>query len=222
MISLGGSIVLSGNNLDTLVKLADLLERLSEKYKLYIVIGGGRIAREYIQLGRKLSLPEQILDELGIDVTRINAKLFTHLLNDTANKIIPKTTDEAVEVAKPIVVMGGTTPGHSTDQVGAELASKIKASRFIIATNVDGVYDKDPNVYSDAKLLPVIHVRELIELYGVEWREAGGNVIIDGPALDIIQRNRITTMVVNGGKLEELEKAIKGLPTIHGTKILVD
>ena len=56
----------------------------------------------------------------------------------------------------------------------------------------------------------------------MEWREAGGNVIVDGPALEIIHRNKITTIVVNGGKLEELEKAIQGLPTTYGTRILVD
>ena len=171
-----------------------------------------------IKLGRKLIIPENTLDEIGIAITRVNAKFFASLL-DKANKIIPISTDEAVEVDTPIVIMGGTTPGHSTDQVGAELAVKTKASRFIIATNVDGIFDKDPNSYKDAKHLPYIYIEDMIQKYGIEWGEAGKNIIVDGPALRLIHEGRIPTFVVNGTKLAELEKAIEN-KQFYGTRIL--
>ena len=109
---------------------------------------------------------------------------------------------------EPIVIMGGTTPGHSTDMVAAELAEKTKAEMFIIATNVDGVYDKDPNSFSDAVLFEEITIDQLIKDQGTEWNSAGKNTVIDGPALKIIKRSKIQTVVLNGKKLDQLEKAI--------------
>ncbi|HEC89211.1 MAG: UMP kinase [Thermoplasmata archaeon] len=218
VISLGGSVVFSHSDPGFMKKLARLLEALSDKYKIYIVIGGGKIAREYIKLGRELGIKEKLLDEIGISITRVNARFFSSLVSNV-NRDIPTSTDEAINLDEPIVIMGGTTPGHSTDQVGAELAFKSKASRFIIATNVDGIYDKDPNVYKDAKHLSHVYIENLIDQYGTAWNEAGKNIVIDGPALQTIYENRIKTFVVNGRNLVELEKAIDGKP-FYGTKIL--
>jgi uridylate kinase len=208
VISLGGSVILSEDTKKSYLKnLVDLLKDLTRKYKIYLVIGGGKTARTYIKLGRELDLNEQTLDQIGIDITRLNAKLIANIV-DISNKYIPQTTDEAKNITKPVVIMGGTTPGHSTDMVGAELAEKINASKFIIATNVDGVYDKDPNKFKDALLLKEISIKQLIQKYGTKWDTAGQNLVIDGPALEIIYRAQIPTFVLNGKKLEELKKAI--------------
>lgn len=208
VISIGGSVVLS-DDIDNqfFYELKKVIKKLSKKYKIFIVVGGGKIARDYINLGRKLNLNENVLDVFGILVTRINAKLLDIILNNT-NSEIPETTDDALNLTKKIVVMGGTIPGHSTDYVGSELALKSKAKKLIIATNVDGVYDKDPNKFKDARKIKEITAKELIIKYGTQWRSAGSNVIIDGPALRIIEDNNILTCVLNGKKLVELEKAI--------------
>lgn len=220
VVSLGGSVILSDEaDVHFFKKLVDLLKRLSKKYKIYIVIGGGKTARNYIKLGRELNLDEETLDEIGIDITRINAKLFTELIA-TSNKKIPFTTDDAKNAKEPIVVMGGTTPGHSTDMVGAELAKKTDASRYIIATNVDGIYDKDPNKYPDAKQLRDVSIKQLIDEYGTDWKSAGANVVVDGPALKIINEEKIPTFVVNGKRLDQLEKAIEN-QSFDGTKIKI-
>ncbi len=116
--------------------------------------------------------------------------------------------------------MGGTTPGHSTDMVGAELAYKINASKLIIATNVDGIYDKDPNKNSDAKKISEIEIEKLVEKYGTEWSSAGKNIVIDGPALGIIDKNRIPTFVLNGNNLDEIKKVLNN-KDFNGTKIKV-
>jgi len=218
VISLGGSVVLS-EDVDTsfLNELKNLLKKMSKNFKIYLVIGGGKTARAYIKLGRKFNFKEELLDEIGIEVTKINAKLVANIF-ETSNKKIPNTTDEAKGLKNPIVVMGGTTPGHSTDMVGAELSEKTNASKFIIATNVDGVYDKDPNKYKDAKQIKEISIKQLIDKYGTNWSTAGKNIIIDGPALEIINRAKIPTFVLNGKKLGELEKAINN-QSFNGTVI---
>lgn len=208
VVSLGGSVLLA-EDIDVyfIQHLSELLSRLSTKYRLYIIVGGGRIARAYIDRGRSLGFTEDQLDQLGIAITRVNAQFLSMML-PRANKIIPELTSAAVPLQDSIVLMGGTSPGHSTDMVGAELAERVGAGRLIIATNVDGVFDKDPNKYSDAKQLSSVHIDELLTIYGSAWDTAGKNTVIDGPALNLIKRIKLRTLVVNGLRLRELEKAI--------------
>jgi uridylate kinase len=220
VVSIGGSVVLSDDSTsEYLRRLTGLLKKMSAQSMLYVIVGGGKIARRYISLGRELGFDEDTLDVIGIDVTRVNARIISHLLG-ISNKEIPHTTREALKLKLPIVVMGGTDPGHSTDLVGAELAEKTHAVRFVNATNVDGIYDKDPNKYPDAKQLKEVRIDALIAQYGTTWGAAGKHIFMDEPALEIIRRARVPTFVVNGKRLDQLEKALLGIP-FDGTTILV-
>jgi uridylate kinase len=220
VVSIGGSVVLS-DEADALFlkKLTALFKKISQDYKLFVIVGGGKIARRYIQLGRELGFDEDTLDLIGIDVTRVNARIITNLLG-VSNKEIPHTTKDALRLPFPIIVMGGTDPKHSTDQVGAELAEKTQAVRFVNATNVDGIYDKDPNKFKDAKQLKEISIDDLIEKYGTTWGAAGKNIFMDEPALGIIQKAKIPTFIVNGKRLDQLEHALLG-QSFDGTTIRV-
>ena len=208
VISIGGSVLFSGEVDESYFKkLNYLLQDITKKYKIYLVVGGGKKARKLIKKGREQGLSEEELDQIGIDVTIENAEALSDKL-ENSNIEIPKSTDEAKNMSKKIIVMGGTTPGHSTDMVGAELAEKTQSSKFIIATNVDGVYDKDPNKFPDAKKYDEITIDELIKQQGTDWKTAGKNTVIDGPALAIIHKAKIPAFVLNGKYLDELEKAI--------------
>jgi uridylate kinase len=219
VVSIGGSVVLSDEaDAVFLKKLTALFLKISKEYKLYVIVGGGKIARKYIQLGRDHGFDEDTLDVIGVDVTRVNARIITTLLG-VSNKEIPHTTDDAIKMNTPIVVMGGTGPRHSTDLVGAEIAEKTHAVRFVNATNVDGIYDKDPNKFKDAKQLKEVHIDDLIRQYGTTWKSAGKNIFMDEPALEIIKRAKIQTFIVNGKRLDQLESALFGKP-FDGTTIL--
>jgi len=220
VISLGGSVVVAEDtSFVYFSELAELIHRFTRKYQIYLVIGGGHHARTYIQRGRKLHLSEFQLDEIGIMLTRVNARLLSFVLEATQKKI-PETTDEAASIESSIVVMGGTSPGHSTDFVGAELAMKTKAYRYVIATNVDGVYDKDPRKHPDARFLPKVSIDELLGQYGSGWDSAGSNMVIDGPALQMIKNHNISTSVINGKNIKELEKIFEK-KKFHGTEIKI-
>ena len=219
VVSIGGSVVLSDEaDVLFLKNLTDLFKKICKEYKLFIIVGGGKIARRYIQLGRELGFDEDTLDLIGIDITRVNARIITNLLG-VSNKEIPNTTNEAIKLDKPIVVMGGTDPKHSTDFVGAELAEKTHAVRFVNATDVDGIYDKDPNKYKNSTQLKEISIDQLITQYGTKWSAAGKNTFMDEPALEIIKRAKLTTYIVNGKRLDQLEKALYG-QSFNGTIIL--
>ena len=66
----------------------------------------------------------------------------------------PPTTLQEVRHADDglIVVAGGLHPGQSTNGTAALIAEKVKAEQFLNATDVDGVYDKDPNKYKSQKI----------------------------------------------------------------------
>lgn len=220
VVSIGGSVILSEHvNSNYFQEFNSLFKGLSKQKKIFLVVGGGNIARSYIHLGRKLEIVEKKLDLLGIAVTKLNAQLVSFLLPNT-NEIIPNTVVEASQMQAPIVVMGGTVPGHSTDLVGAELALQVGAEKFVIATNVDGIFDKDPNKFADAQKISEIAIDDLIKQYGVSWNAAGKNMVVDGPALAMIKKSGIPSVVVNGFYLNEVKKAIEGR-SFNGTRILV-
>lgn len=214
VIAFGGSIITFDK--DYFEAFRNFVKKISENFRIFIVAGGGRTARNYIEFGREMGLDETKLDKIGIDATRLNARLLSSILD--ANDTIPGSVDEAINLDSRIVVMGGTTPGHSTDAVAAELAERSGADMLVIATDVDGIYDKDPKKYTDAKLIERINVEEIIRKYGTGWRRAGDNVIIDGPALDIIRRGKFATIVLNGKDIENMRKAVEG-KQFKGTKI---
>ena len=219
VISLGGSVILSKDlDHDFFKGLKIFIDELIKSYKVYLIIGGGTTARTYIKLGRKQKFSEENLDWIGINSTRLNAMFLSILLTNEI-KQIPETIDQALRIIDPLVIMGGTTPGHSTDYVGAELAAAKNAMVFIIATNVDGVYDKDPNKHKDARFLKEISIDSLLAQHGNSWDSAGKNTVIDGPALQKIKDHQIPTMVVNGQKIKEMKNIINKT-SFHGTKIL--
>ena len=76
VVSVGGSVLVTGDrDREYLEGLATVLARVGRTLPLLVTTGGGRTAREYIRLGRELGLTEVELDEVGIEVTRLHARL---------------------------------------------------------------------------------------------------------------------------------------------------
>ena len=213
VVSLGGSVLVPGDGDSEYIKtLSTILKELSESIRLFIVCGGGRIARYYINTGRAVGLTESQLDELGIAATRMNASLLIAALGDCAHPRPALNVDEAHKAHEDysIVVMGGTEPGHTTDAVSAMLAENVKAARLVNATNVDGVYDSDPKKNPNAKKFDSMTYGQLQGLSAEGHDMAGPNVIFDPKGLGIIAQNKIPLLVCNGRNLKALKDAILG------------
>lgn len=208
VVNLGGSI-LSEFDKNYIKKLAKLFEDTIKNYKLYIVVGGGKLAREYIKIARELGGDEIFLDDIGIEATRLNARILISALKNVY-PIPAKSFEEALTANYPIVVMGGTHPGHTTDAVSAMLAERVKSSFLIIATNVDGVYTDDPKKNKNAKMLEKITPEKLLKITIGGKVKAGQTAIIDPLASKIISRSKIQTYVLNGRDLNALKNAING------------
>ena len=214
VLSLGGSILLKEDGPDTVYMraLAKVLIGLSSKYKLYVVTGGGNIARKYIRAGRDLGADESYLDEMGIEVTRLNARLLITVLGDRACHTPPKNYDEAVHASRnhAIVVMGGVSPGITTDAVSALLAERVKAKRLVNATSVDGAYTADPKKDPSAALIPKMSHKELVTLVGSAPSGAGPNNVFDQVGARVLERSKIVLAIVDGKNLPNLRNAIEG------------
>jgi uridylate kinase len=212
VLSLGGSVLVREEG-DTayIRKLAKILIGISSNFKLYVVTGGGKIARYYIRAGRDLGATESFLDELGIEVTRLNARLLITALGDHACHSPPKNYDDAVHAGKTcsIVVMGGVSPGITTDAVSALLAERVKARRLVNATSVDGAYSADPKKDPKAHRIPTMTHKELINLVG-HSTGAGPNNVFDPVGARVLERSKISLAIVDGNDLANLKDALEG------------
>jgi uridylate kinase len=216
--SLGGSI-LADQDADGLRKYADVLKALAKEHQIYVVVGGGKIARQYIEKARSLGASEFFCDQIGIAATKMNAALLIAALGDAAPREIAATYQDAARLCAPgkIVVLGGMSPGQTTDAVAALLAEYVHAHRLIIPTSVDGVYTSDPEADPAARKLDRMTPDELVQMAMQTDMKAGSRSPIDPLAAKIIQRSSIPTAVVDGWDIENLKKGITGAH--QGTEI---
>ena len=220
-IKLSGSIFSEERNQDTIKKYAEMLTDISIDVQPIVIAGGGKIARHYINLARCLGSDEASLDIMGIEVSRLNAKLLIVALGEQAYSQVPKNLEEVTIAAESgkIVIVGGLHPGQSTNATSALIAEKVRATRFLNATDVDGIYDLDPNTSRNAKLLNEITVNECMEILKDGSSMAGTYDLMDIVALKVIERSKIPTRVLRSD-ITNIKNAIIGTHHI-GTEIVM-
>ena len=207
------------DNVKVIKDYASFFVKISKICQPVIVAGGGKIARHYISHARSSGADESSLDELGIEISRLNAKLLIYALKHKAYPHPPTTLQEIRHAVDSglIVITGGLHPGQSTNGTAALIAEKTHASQFLNATDVDGVYDSDPNKSKKAKKFKRIELRNLRNILVHEDSFAGGYDLMDLVALKIIERSKIKTRIIKAD-IKTIEKAIKGIPV--GTEII--
>lgn len=219
MIKLSGK-VFGDDAAGELKKYARMLLDISGQVQPVVVAGGGKVARHYINIARGFGSDEASLDIIGIEVSRLNARLLIAALGDDAYTAVPvdlEQVSKAVAGGK-IVVTGGLHPGQSTNATAALIAEKVRAKKFLNATDVNGIYDSDPNKNKNAKLFKEITVKKCLELLGSENSAAGAYDLMDIVALKVIQRSKIPTVVLRSDPAT-IKNAIVNKAT--GTRIIV-
>lgn len=221
VVTVGGSIIIKDGEPKKFIDYARVLKDMADEHELFVVVGGGKPAREYIGIARGIGVSEAACDDIGIEVTRLNAKLLIMGLGDNAYPRVAKNFHEAMEFGSSgkIVVMGGTEPAHSTDAVGSILAEFVNADLLINATSVDGLYDKDPNKFDDAHMYEKITPTEMMNILSSKEIKAGTYEFFDMTAIQIIKRSSIKTRIVNG---ETPENILKCINNEIGTTIIPD
>jgi len=214
IMALGGSIVFPKDELDIqrIGELAGVLKTLADNgHSIAVVVGGGGIARKYIDAARKIGSTEAECDLLGIDITRTNARLFTYALKEY--RAIPEPASsfkEALTAIRPgkILVMCGTELGQTTDTAAAKLAEYARADLFLIITAVGGIFEEDPMKTPRAKKLAVVTEDRLNEFINVTELKAGISQVIDPTTAIILRRAKIQTFVI-GGNADEIVSAVE-------------
>ncbi|MBQ5824562.1 MAG: UMP kinase [Clostridia bacterium] len=138
------------------------------------------------------------LSQLGVDA-RVQTSLSIPQICETYNK------DAAVRHLEEgrVVIFGGGTgcPFFSTDTTAALRAAEIGAEVYFKATNVDGVYDKDPNKFDDAVKYDELTHTEVL---------AKGLKVMDSTASSLCRENGIAILVFNLNDPENVLRAVKG------------
>jgi len=210
VISLGGSVLVPSLESNNISRYVSVLKNISEKCRIFVVVGGGGEARRYIKVARGLGAGEATADELGILVTRLNARLLIAGLGDAAYPRVAENYTEAREFAETgkVVVMGGITPAQTTDAVSAVLAESVCADLLINATSIDGIYSADPKKDAAAVRYQHLTPQELLDIITRSRLDAGANIVLDIVAGKVIERSGIPLLVLDGRDPENLYRAI--------------
>ncbi len=196
-----------------------LAEEIKKVYdigaQVSIVIGGGNIFRG-VQ-GTSIGMDRATADYMGMLATVINALALQDVLE---KKEIPTRVMSAIEmrqVAEPyirrrairhlekgriVIFAAGTgSPFFTTDTTGALRAAEIKADVLLKGTKVDGIYDKDPERFPDAKLLKRISYMDALNR---------GLRVMDHTAITLCKENNLPIVVFNIKKPDNLKKIVLG------------
>lgn len=209
VISLGGSLLYKdGIDLKYLKKFNAFVSKI--KCPVAVSVGGGRIAREYVEKGRALGANNFELDEISIQLVKANSRLVSSALNKS---LFFEDFDEAKNhflSKKSLIVLGMGTPGQTSDSTSALFAEEVEATRWINLSNVDAIYDRNPRERGAKKIRSMTHAELVAFADKRDTRKPRENFIIDSLAAKILARSNIEAHFVNGENFSDALRAVKG------------
>lgn len=204
----------SGIDFDTVTDICKVIKECTDMgVQIGIVVGGGNFWR-----GRSSGTMDRTrADHMGMLATVMNALALQEALIQLGNDAVvmtaldiqrvavPFNKDEAVrlmESGRTVIFGCGTgSPFFSTDSGAALRAAEIGADIFFKATNVDGVFDKDPNKFDDAVKFETVTHDKLLEMHlGV----------MDNTAAALAQNSNLPVLVFNLNDPKNIKKAVLG------------
>ena len=203
-----------GINFDTVSDVCKHVKKCSEMgVQIGLVVGGGNFWR-----GRSSgNMDRTRADHIGMLATVMNALALADTLEQLDVPVRVQTAIEMPRVAEPyirnravrhlekgrVVIFGCGTgnPFFSTDTAAALRAAEINADVIFKATNVDGVYDKDPNRFADAVKYDELTNTEVL---------AKGLKVMDSTAASLCRDNNIPILVFNLNDPENIIRAAAG------------
>ncbi len=204
----------TGIDNDTVIKISKAVKKVADMgVEVGIVVGGGNFWRGRTSEG----MDRTRADHIGMLATAMNSLALCDALEQLGAVVRVQTAIEMRQIAEPyirnkairhfekgrIVIFGcGTgSPFFSTDTAAALRSVEINADALLKATNVDGVFDKDPNKYPDA-----------IKFDRVSFREAINRdlKVMDSTAFSLCKDNDMPILVFNLDDPENICKAVSG------------
>ncbi len=185
--------------------------------ELAVVVGGGNIFRG-VQNCTKLGMPQAAADYVGMLATVMNGSVLQAMLRKAdvpcrlmsaidmhaiAEPYIRNKAIRHLEKGRVVIFSAGTgNPFFTTDTAAGLRASEIDAQAMLMAKNkVDGVYDKDPRKYADAKKFDRLSYEDLIK------RDLK---IMDVSAVALCKENKIPLFVFDFEASDGITKILQG------------
>ncbi len=218
VLSLGGSLIIPDEiDIKFIKEFKKIILKNIKNYKFIVVCGGGSIARKYISSLEVLKINEKFQSFSGISATRMNARFMSYFFNINPKKGIPhKMRILKKHIKKQNIVFCGALEykqDQTSDSTAANIAKHFKTI-FINFTNVQGLYDKNPKKYKNAKFIPKISWKDFDKMANKSKFKPGQHFVLDQTASKIILKNKITTYII-GKNLKQFdnilhEKKFKG------------
>ena len=177
------------------------------------VVGGGNIWRGRSGEG----MDRTTADYMGMMATCINALALQDSLEQVGVMTRVQTAIEMKELAEPfirrravrhlekgrVVIFGAGSgnPYFSTDTAAALRAAEIEADVILLAKNVDGVYNKDPHKYADAKKYDTLSYIDVLDQ---------GLQVMDSTATSLCMDNNIPILVFGLDEPGNIKRAMYG------------
>ena len=190
-----------------------------------IVIGGGNIFRGIS--GAAQGVDRVTGDHMGMLATVINSLALQNSIEKLGVPTRVQTAIEMPKIAEPfikrraqrhlekgrVVIFGAGTgnPYFTTDTAAALRAIEMETDVVIKATKVDGIYDKDPVKYPDAKKYQTVTYNEVL---------AKDLKVMDATAISLCRENRLPIIVFNSLIEGNLKRVVMGEHI--GTTVIAD
>ena len=205
-------------NVDCVKKMARMMKELHDKgVEIAVVIGAGNIWRG--KLADDIGIERAPADYMGMLGTVINAVCMSSALNEIGVRSVvfsalpeisdittaysPEKAMDAMAKGYVVFLAGGTgRPFFTTDTAATLRALETKCEAIFMGKNgVEGVYDKDPSKYPDAKFLKTITYQEILDKK---------LQIMDLSAVELIKEENLQIRVFAMSNPENFVKAAMG------------
>jgi aspartokinase-like uncharacterized kinase len=219
VIKVGGSLA---EQPQALKNLCNELSRTAKKHALAVVPGGGKFADAVRELDAKFHLPAEAAHRLAILAMDQYGLFLAELIPDCR---VCRAVKDAEEAAKngyvagflPAAMLAEHDPfmpswDVTSDSIAAYIAVRLKVAKVLFATDVDGIFTKDPKTHADAKLLSKVAAAELL---GMAERTS-----VDKFLPKVLMENPLDSYVVNGCFPQRIIHILEGKPAVC-TRILV-
>lgn len=223
LLKIGGEALLGkrdyGIEVEATHQVAQQIKEIHEEgVQIALVIGAGNIFRGLA--ASKQGMDRATADYMGMLATVINSLSMQDALEkigvDTrvqsaiemkavAEPFIRRRAMRHMEKGRVVILAAGTgSPFFTTDSGAALRALELKCDVLMKATKVDGVYDKDPLEYPNAKKFATITFVDAIKDKSIN--------VMDASALSLCMDNNLPILVFNLFESGNLKKAVSGEP----------
>ena len=194
----------------------EIIKATKSGTQISIVVGGGNIFRG--EKAAEHGLERTVGDYIGMMATVMNSLALQAALEKEGQQTRVLSAIEIKDVCEPyvrrrairhlkkgrvVIFAGGTgNPYFTTDTTAALRALEVGCQIILKATKVNGVYDKDPAKFKDAKKFETLSLKQALTDKQIE--------VLDNSALSLCMDHNIPILVFNLNREGNIAKAVSG------------